>query len=624
MKRTLKVLLAAVLSVAMLFSFASAAEGSKVGVHHEENRLGAFTDAPAEDSWKFRGLNCAVGNGVMNGHENKLRPDDSLTRAEMVAMMVRILGAYANKADIEYYVDVALDAWYYETLRSGVAIKIINGSGNKMMPNDAITREQTFTILARTFLHIESDKGAANRFSDAGSVSDWAKPATNALVESGIVLGDTTNTIRPKADVTRAEFAAMLDRIACYMAKPGGSYTGKTVSGSVILNDSTANLDGVTIEGDLYITDAVGTDIIDLSNVTVTGRVVIRGGEVNIKEGSSASQVVIGNPTNNTTVKADEGVAVDKVVVAENSNNVEIDIPADEVVINSSSSEVTINKDTSNVTVSGSDNTVKVTEGTTIENVTTEGDNTKVEVDSGANVDNVVVNGGSSSVSGDGNVGNATINGSDSTVTTPNTNVTDNSTSSGSDDKTDDGDDDKTDTPSTGGGGTGTLPSTQITVDAAKTYISYGDADEKIYADVTGDTITFDLSGLADEATAIKNIYISTNKAATCASSYFSEVSFAANSEYAVSDLLEDMVNSTSNAFAPLLGIDLEGGESYTIGNLESVVETAYANYSQGGWQQQRFDDYGIECSDWDTASFKGTIGGKAFTVVMIVPVFGE
>ncbi len=615
MKKTLRILLAAVLCIAMLATLVGAEGDGRVGIHHEENRLGSFVDAPEEGSWKYQGLNCAVQNGVMNGHENKIRPDDNLTRAEMVAMMVRVLGAHASKADIEKYVDIALNAWYYDSMQSGVAIKIINGSGNKMMPTAPITREQTFTILARTFLHTENDKGAANKFNDAKAVSDWAKPATNALIESGVVLGDSTNTLRPKSNVTRAEFAAMLDRIACYIAKDRNGYAGKKVEGSVILNDANINLDGAVIEGDLYITDAVGGAEIDLSNVTVTGRIVIRGGEVSIKGDSSASQVVVGNPTNNATVKAEDTVKVDKVVVAENSNDVKLDVSANEVVINSSSSEVTINKDTTNVTVSGADNHVKV--------------------ESGAKVENVVVNGENTNVSGSGNVGNATINGSGSTVTTPNTNVTDNTPSKPSTPvvpPVDDKEDDKPAVTPGSGSAAGGSDTFKIISGAENngTWISYGPQETKLYAKVSGSTITFDLSALEGAGwrdITLHELCVVANKTVAISSDGFSEVDFDTNEEKGINELLGEMLASTSRAVSEIIGITDAHGNivgSMTLGNLADMVESAYIAYegdaSADKWLQDLFDDRDVSCIDFNIASFKGTINGKTYTVKMIVP----
>ena len=639
-------MLAVVLSLAMLMSFVAAAEDTAataedtIASHHDDHALESFSDAPAKDSWKYQGLNCAVNNGVMTGHENKIRPDDSLTRAEMVTMMVRVLGAHANKADIEHYVDVIADQWYYEAIQSGVAAKIINGTGNKMMPNDSITREQTFAILARTFLFAKKQADSSASFKDAAAVSAWAADATNALIDAGVVKGDSTNTLRPKSNVSRAEFATMLDRIACLFTNPGVGVAGKTVEGSLIVNDATVDLSGSVIKGDLIITDAVGTDAIDLSNVTVEGRIVIRGGEVTLKEGTTAAEVTVGNPINNTTVKADEGVKVDKVTVAENSNDVEIDVPAKDVVINSTESEVTIKQDAENVTVGGSDNTVKVESGAKVENVTTGGDNTKVEVNKGASVDNVTVNGAGSEVSGNGNVGNATINGSDSTVSTPNTNVTDNSPSTG--DKPS-GDDNKPsgDKPSnkpTSGTLAGGGSSSDVDIDETGTYITYryqGGELRKLDAKVNASTKTveFDFSKAYDtlyndlqveltlDDIVFEQLFVKADSVLACTANGFSGVSFNTYTETPagvdLADILADMVTTTN--YEP---IQITGSESFDFVTLFDQMNTAWIHYGQ--WAESLYNGRGITMSyaangnDKEIiANFAGKIGTEDYTVTM-------
>lgn len=652
MKKTLKIMLAAVLSIAMLMTFAAAAEDTltnagtadlisatapesdTIDAHHDEHALGVFTDAPAFDSWKYQGLNCAVNNGTMTGHENKIRPDDSLTRAEMVTMMVRVLGAHATKAEIDHYVDVVAEHWYYEALQSGVAVKIINGSGNKMMPNDPITREQIFTILARTFL-FSAKTDAAEDFVDSDKVSSWALNATNALIDAEVVLGDNTKTLRPKDNATRAEFAAMLDRIACLFVNVNTDYSGKKVSGSLIVNDATADLSGATIEGDLIITDAVGAENIDLSDVTVTGRIVIRGGDVNLNEGTTAAEVVVGNPTSASKVTAAEGVTVDKITVAENANDVEIDVPAKEVVIDSSANEVTISKDAEEVTVNGSENTVNVPEGTKIDNVT--------------------VNGESSKVTGSGDVSNATVNGYDSTVETPNTSVTDNSpatrpgtTPDTGDDKTDDSKDDTSSSKpnsdpnaSTNSGslpGSSNKPSTALEIYEGEenngTYLRYGTGDDKYYyADVNGNEITFDLRDLtaegagANRETPFNVLYVSANKNVSLSLDTFAEVkNYTTNAELPVADLLDDIIASTTGAVAE--GIELNTNtENYSFREFINAVELVCATLTNDDWASI-FEARGITCEYVDgdaetgdaSATFSATIGGESYKVTVIVP----
>ncbi len=291
-------MLAALLSLAMVLTFAGAADleapvtatapadDAVMSIHAEEGALDVFSDAPEKGNWSYEALNCIVANDLMKGNNSKIMPANLLSRAEMTTIMVRVLGAENLSANISKYVDVKRGEWYYDAISAGVATKIINGSGNKMMPKDSITREQAMAILARTFL-FEAETNATATFKDKAKISSWALESANALVEREIVLGDAKGNLRPQDNITRAEFATMLHRIVCYFAKADVDYAGKTINGSVILGDANVDLSGATIDGDLYIVEGVGDAKIDLSDVTVTGNIVIRGGDVTVAEGVS-------------------------------------------------------------------------------------------------------------------------------------------------------------------------------------------------------------------------------------------------------------------------------------------------------------------------------------------------
>lgn len=77
----------------------------------------------------------------------------------------------------------------------------------------------------------------------------------------------------------------MLDRIVCFFAKADVDYSGKVIDGSVIIRDSGVDLSGAVINGDVYVVEAIGEDSVDLSDVTVNGRVVVRSGDVTVAEG---------------------------------------------------------------------------------------------------------------------------------------------------------------------------------------------------------------------------------------------------------------------------------------------------------------------------------------------------
>ncbi|MNF02738.1 hypothetical protein D3C80_2019350 [compost metagenome] len=57
-----------------------------------------------------------------------------------------------------------------------------------------------------------SQTAALSSFSDAGQVSAWAAAGVSEALKSGIVSGRNESTLAPKANVTRAEVAALIHR----------------------------------------------------------------------------------------------------------------------------------------------------------------------------------------------------------------------------------------------------------------------------------------------------------------------------------------------------------------------------------------------------------------------------
>lgn len=85
----------------------------------------------------------AVENSIYYGdHTGALHPHENITRAEMEAVLVRLLGAQ-EQADLSAYTDVDASAWCTPALSAAVAAGIFGGvSTSRMQPNNPITREQ--------------------------------------------------------------------------------------------------------------------------------------------------------------------------------------------------------------------------------------------------------------------------------------------------------------------------------------------------------------------------------------------------------------------------------------------------------------------------------------------------
>ena len=287
-----------------------------------------FHDFPTD--WSAAGLRRAVDNGLLNGANGRIDGAGLLTRAQMAAIINRAFAA-KKTADLSGYNDVSADAWYRSDLAAAVAMGTFQGANGQLNPERPITREEAFTVLARAFAHESGSTASLNVFSDSASVSSWAADSAAALVENGYVNG-ANGALNPKSNITRAEFAKIISDMASTYADASASLP-KTVDGSLIVRDNSVSLAGKTINGDLIIADGVSQ--IDLSNVTVTGRILLRGGEsgvnfANTKAGkgiAANTDIAVSGTVDSITVIAD-GAKISgsgKVgAVQANANNVSV------------------------------------------------------------------------------------------------------------------------------------------------------------------------------------------------------------------------------------------------------------------------------------------------------------
>lgn len=287
-----------------------------------------FHDFPTD--WSAAGLRRAVDNGLLNGANGRIDGAGLLTRAQMAAIINRAFAA-KKTADLSGYNDVSADAWYRSDLAAAVAMGTFQGANGQLNPERPITREEAFTVLARAFAHESGSTASLNVFSDSASVSSWAADSAAALVENGYVNG-ANGALNPKSNITRAEFAKIISDMASTYADASAPLP-ETVDGSLIVRDNSVSLAGKTINGDLIIADGVSQ--IDLSNVTVTGRILLRGGEsgvnfANTKAGkgiAANTDIAVSGTVDSITVIAD-GAKISgsgKVgAVQANANNVSV------------------------------------------------------------------------------------------------------------------------------------------------------------------------------------------------------------------------------------------------------------------------------------------------------------
>lgn len=248
-----------------------------------------FSDFPTD--WSAPAMTHAVQNGLLNGSDGKILPKGLLTRAQMATMVNRAFASSA-KASLTSFTDMVPGVWHYDEMAKSVQMGAFQGADGKLSPNDPITREQAFAVLARAFGLADGKASSLDKFSDGAQVSSWAKGAVAALVEQGYVTG-ANGALNPQSYITRAEFAQVMDALVA--AYGDQDLKDQTVEGNLILRTN-STLENVTVKGDLILAD--GVSAASLKNVTVTGRLVVRGGTDGVKLTKSTAKggIQLANP----------------------------------------------------------------------------------------------------------------------------------------------------------------------------------------------------------------------------------------------------------------------------------------------------------------------------------------
>ena len=232
------------------------------------------------DDWRRAPLMFVVEHGIFIGDTNgDLRPADTMTRAELATVLVRMLGL-TKEGDVSAFTDLNPNSWYYPYIAKAYAAGLFNGITETIMaPDDPLTRQQAFAVLCRAFGIYTADQTAYTVFTDADRISNYAKGHVSAMYLKGIVRGYKDGSLCPLNNINRAEIAQLLygifdDIVTTVEDIPETGRilyqgtdslpAGLTHTGTLILTPQLAGtiaLDALTVHGDLVLRCANGSQI---------------------------------------------------------------------------------------------------------------------------------------------------------------------------------------------------------------------------------------------------------------------------------------------------------------------------------------------------------------------------
>ena len=236
--------------------------------------------ADYDNHWAKSAIDKWQAYGIVKGYEDDtFRPNQSITRAEFAAILSRVLNL--SKAEgVPSFIDIMmnLDKWYAEDVQKVTALNLMYIEGMNFMPNQAITREEAAYALAKAY-ELSSPSEEMASFTDKDLISNWAVQSIQALTQYHYLKGNPDGSFKPQGTLTRAELVTMLDNLTEHLIKEPGIYT-ESMSGNVLIQTKGVTLKNMTIEGDLYLAQGIGSEAVTLDNVTVKGTVYVNSGAV--------------------------------------------------------------------------------------------------------------------------------------------------------------------------------------------------------------------------------------------------------------------------------------------------------------------------------------------------------
>ena len=177
-----------------------------------------FTDVHSWD-WFYEPVQFVYTMDIMNGvTSTSFAPNSNITRGMVVTMLWRMAGEpYVGGGSFE---DVAANEYYSTAVAWSAKNNIVNGiTDSTFGVNTDITREQLAVILYRyaKSLGYSTTGGSLIGYSDASSISDYAKDAMAWAVKNEIITGVTYTRLNPTGNATRAAVAQMFMNFYAYL-----------------------------------------------------------------------------------------------------------------------------------------------------------------------------------------------------------------------------------------------------------------------------------------------------------------------------------------------------------------------------------------------------------------------
>lgn len=169
--------------------------------------------------WHFDPINYVYEHGLFNGMEtHAFWPDWHMDRAMFVTVLARIAGVDTSTYTQCPFTDVLPGSYYFGAVAWASEVGVVKGiTETEFWPAEKVTREQAVTLISRFVslyqLTLPDTDSPSTSYQDMDKVSIYARAEVEAMRLKGVAKGYPDGTFMPQNTLTRAEAAAMFQRL---------------------------------------------------------------------------------------------------------------------------------------------------------------------------------------------------------------------------------------------------------------------------------------------------------------------------------------------------------------------------------------------------------------------------
>ncbi|MFA9560390.1 S-layer homology domain-containing protein [Evansella sp. AB-rgal1] len=184
----------------------------KIGLSFTIEKFSIFTIVQIDNWSKYKNRSSiSFDNAYITGYsDGSFKPNQSITRAEMAAIIQRIKQEQSSANNVKAFSDVKSTLWAVDAINY-VASKeyMVGNSKGLFQPNENITRAEMATVITRL---LSLDDSFSVNFHDVED-THWAKKSIEQVFNGGYMNGYPDGSFKPEQSLTRAEAVTIFNRI---------------------------------------------------------------------------------------------------------------------------------------------------------------------------------------------------------------------------------------------------------------------------------------------------------------------------------------------------------------------------------------------------------------------------